>query len=62
MASSHLTADENGVIETSRAHGKINWLNGFAQFEFTPKQHLHLKIGQILKRWIGMIRCLNIPN
>src|SRR5690606_12168109 len=24
-----LTADENGVIETSRAHGEINWDNGF---------------------------------
>jgi len=29
-----LTADENGVIETSRAHGQVNWDNGFVTIYF----------------------------
>ncbi|WP_441373000.1 hypothetical protein [Acinetobacter lwoffii] len=32
-----LTADENGVIETSRAHGQINWDNGFVTIYFYTK-------------------------
>ncbi|UIJ76963.1 hypothetical protein [Acinetobacter sp. SH20PTE14] len=32
-----LTADENGVIETSRAHGLVNWDNGFVQIYFYTK-------------------------
>ena len=32
-----LTADENGVIETSRAHGKVNWDNGFVTIYFYTK-------------------------
>lgn len=33
----NLTADENGVIETSRAHGQVNWDNGFATIYFYTK-------------------------
>ena len=32
-----LTADENGVIETSRAHGQVNWDNGFVTIYFYTK-------------------------
>lgn len=32
-----LTADENGVIETSRAHGQVNWDNGFVTIYFYSK-------------------------
>lgn len=32
-----LTADENGVIETSRAHGQVNWENGFVTIYFYTK-------------------------
>ena len=32
-----LTADENGVIETSRAHGQVNWENGFVTIYFHTK-------------------------
>jgi len=32
-----LTADENGVIETSRAHGQVNWDNGFVTIYFHTK-------------------------
>ena len=32
-----LTADENGVIETSRAHGQVNWINGFVTIYFYSK-------------------------
>ena len=32
-----LTADENGVIETSRAHGQVNWGNGFVTIYFYTK-------------------------
>lgn len=32
-----LTADENGVIETSRAHGQVNWNNGFVTIYFYTK-------------------------
>ncbi|MCL6236979.1 hypothetical protein M5F66_01250 [Acinetobacter sp. ANC 5033] len=32
-----LTADENGVIETSRGHGLVNWDNGFVQIYFYTK-------------------------
>jgi len=32
-----LTADENGVIETSRAHGQVNWENGFVTIYFYIK-------------------------
>lgn len=32
-----LTADENGVIETSRAHGQVNWDNGFVMIYFYTK-------------------------
>lgn len=32
-----LTADENGVIETSRAHGQVNWINGFVTIYFYTK-------------------------
>lgn len=32
-----LTADENGVIETSRAHGQVNWDNGFVTIYFYIK-------------------------
>ncbi|WP_180138291.1 hypothetical protein [Acinetobacter sp. YH12043] len=32
-----LTADENGVIETSRAHGQVNWDNGFVSIYFYTK-------------------------
>lgn len=32
-----LTADENGVIETSRAHGQVNWDNGFVTIYFYAK-------------------------
>ncbi|TCB58639.1 hypothetical protein [Acinetobacter terrae] len=32
-----LTADENGVIETSRAHGLVNWDNGFVTIYFYTK-------------------------
>ncbi|WP_180171396.1 hypothetical protein, partial [Acinetobacter sp. YH12023] len=35
-----LTADENGVIETSRAHGKVNWDNGFVQIYFYTKTEI----------------------
>lgn len=32
-----LTADENGVIETSQAHGQVNWDNGFVTIYFYTK-------------------------
>jgi len=32
-----LTADENGIIETSRAHGQVNWDNGFVTIYFYTK-------------------------
>src|SRR5690606_790290 len=32
-----LTADENRVIETSRAHGQVNWDNGFVTIYFYTK-------------------------
>ncbi|MFD1439041.1 hypothetical protein HLH14_09285 [Acinetobacter sp. ANC 4282] len=32
-----LTADENGVIETSQAHGQVNWDNGFVTIYFYIK-------------------------
>lgn len=32
-----LTADENGVIETSWAHGQVNWDNGFVSIFFDTK-------------------------
>lgn len=32
-----LTADENGVIETSHAHGQVNWDNGFVTIYFYLK-------------------------
>lgn len=32
-----LTADENGVIETSQAHGQVNWDNGFITIYFYTK-------------------------
>ena len=32
-----LTADENGMIETSRAHGQVNWDNGFVTIYFYTK-------------------------
>lgn len=32
-----LTADENGVIETNRAHGQVNWDNGFVSIYFDTK-------------------------
>lgn len=32
-----LTADENGVIETSRAHGQVTWENGFVTIYFYTK-------------------------
>jgi len=32
-----LTADENGVIEASRAHGQVNWDNGFVSIYFYTK-------------------------
>lgn len=32
-----LTADENGVIETSRAHGQVSWDNGFVTIYFYIK-------------------------
>ncbi|UVB01341.1 hypothetical protein [Acinetobacter lwoffii] len=32
-----LTADENGLIETSRAHGQVNWENGFVTIYFYTK-------------------------
>ncbi|MFV5589234.1 hypothetical protein [Acinetobacter variabilis] len=32
-----LTANENGVIETSRAHGQVNWDNGFVTIYFYTK-------------------------
>lgn len=32
-----LTADENGLIETSRAHGQVNWENGFVTIYFYAK-------------------------
>lgn len=32
-----LTADENGLIETSRAHGQVNWDNGFVTIYFYTK-------------------------
>ena len=32
-----LTADENGVIETNRAHGQVNWDNGFVTIYFYTK-------------------------
>lgn len=32
-----LTADENGVIETSLAHGQVNWDNGFVTIYFYIK-------------------------
>lgn len=32
-----LTADENGLIETSRAHGQVNWENGFVTIYFYKK-------------------------
>lgn len=32
-----LTADENGVIETSRAHGQVNWDSGFVTIYFYTK-------------------------
>lgn len=35
-----LTADENGVIETSRAHGQVNWDNGFVTIYFYTKTKL----------------------
>ena len=35
-----LTADENGVIETSRAHGKINYDNGFVEIYFYTKTEI----------------------
>ena len=35
-----LTADENGVIETSRAHGLVNWDNGFVQIYFYTKTEI----------------------
>lgn len=35
-----LTADENGVIETSLAHGNVNWDNGFAEIYFYQKTEI----------------------
>ena len=35
-----LTANENGVIETSRAHGIINWDNGFVTIYFYTKTEI----------------------
>lgn len=35
-----LTADENGVIETSRAHGKINYDTGFVEIYFYTKTEI----------------------
>lgn len=35
-----LTADENGVIETSRAHGKINYETGFVEIYFYSKTEI----------------------
>ncbi|WP_270386879.1 hypothetical protein [Acinetobacter guillouiae] len=35
-----LTADENGVIETSRAHGKINYDTGFVEIYFYIKTEI----------------------
>lgn len=32
-----LAADENGVIETSQAHGQVNWDNGFVTIYFYTK-------------------------
>lgn len=32
-----LTADEDGLIETSRAHGQVNWDNGFVTIYFYSK-------------------------
>ena len=35
-----LTADENGVIETSRAHGQVNWDTGFVTIYFHIKTQI----------------------
>ncbi|AXQ22571.1 hypothetical protein BEN71_11020 [Acinetobacter wuhouensis] len=35
-----LTADENGVIETSRAHGKINYITGLVELFFYIKTEI----------------------
>jgi hypothetical protein len=35
-----LTADENGVIETSQAHGQVNWDNGFVTIYFYTKTRI----------------------
>ncbi|RZG71917.1 hypothetical protein EXU29_12400 [Acinetobacter wuhouensis] len=35
-----LTADENGVIETSRAHGKINYITGLVELFFYTKTEI----------------------
>lgn len=35
-----LTADENGLIETSRAHGKINYDTGFVEIYFYTKTEI----------------------
>mgnify|MGYP003604873437 CR=1 FL=1 len=35
-----LTADENGVIETDKAHGSINYINGFVDIYFYKKTEI----------------------
>lgn len=35
-----LTADENGVIETSRAHGKVNYITGIVEIFFYTKTEI----------------------
>ena len=35
-----LTADENGIIETDKAHGSINYINGFVDIYFYKKTEI----------------------